>query len=53
VGLRFWPRSRWMGVPENLALGTSLATGVSLSMLVAIFFVSSVAIIDASRRLVE
>lgn len=41
------------GVPENLALGTSLATGVSLSMLVAIFFVSSVAIIDASRRLVE
>jgi ZIP family zinc transporter len=26
------------GVPENLALGTSLATGVSLSLLVAIFF---------------
>jgi zinc transporter, ZIP family len=26
------------GVPENVALGTSLATGVSLSLLVAIFF---------------
>jgi ZIP family zinc transporter len=26
------------GVPENLALGTSLVTGASLSLLVAIFF---------------
>ena len=44
-------------LPENLALGTSLATGVSLSLLVAIFFsnlpeslVGAVSMREAGRR---
>jgi zinc transporter, ZIP family len=38
VGLALLAAVTLDGVPENLALGTSLATGVSLSLLVAIFF---------------
>jgi ZIP family zinc transporter len=38
VGLALLAAVTLDGVPENLALGTSLATGASLSLLVAIFF---------------
>ena len=38
VGLALLAAVTLDGMPENLALGTSLATGVSLSLLVAIFF---------------
>ncbi len=38
IGLALLAAVTLDGVPENLALGTSLATGVSLSLLVAIFF---------------
>lgn len=38
VGLALLAAVTLDGIPENLALGTSLATGASLSLLVAIFF---------------